>query len=261
MHENIETAVDQILQGNHNLLQSRKFNPIGKTEIKFYNTTSFNLINSDFFITTNKKWKDNIHFIENLDNSLINNSNFYINPKQKLLNESHNNNLLQFINIYIYKINLTQIKNLIKFFNFPINITRKIDQADVILGLRINLKTNYYIKEIAKAKKINVQTISSYSLQHMSRALYTIVCSKYNSSYIIDKPLLLDIVSYENKNDALEEVRLAIEKIVIIYKKPVELLSRLALVRKIQHQLIQHYKLKARSIGEEPYRRLRILPP
>jgi predicted RNA-binding protein Jag len=42
--------------------------------------------------------------------------------------------------------------------------------------------------------------------------------------------------------------------------KPVELLPRLAFIRKLQHELVEHYQLKARSFGEEPKRRLRIYP-
>jgi predicted RNA-binding protein Jag len=63
-----------------------------------------------------------------------------------------------------------------------------------------------------------------------------------------------------NEIEALEEVRLAIEQIVIPKMKPVELLPRLAFIRKLQHELVEHYQLKARSFGEEPKRRLRIYP-
>ncbi len=60
--------------------------------------------------------------------------------------------------------------------------------------------------------------------------------------------------------DALEEARLAVEQIVIPKGQPVELLPRSAKVRKIQHELVEHYRLKPNSFGEEPNRRLRIYP-
>ena len=50
------------------------------------------------------------------------------------------------------------------------------------------------------------------------------------------------------------------KQIVIPKMKPVELLPRLAFIRKLQHELVEHYQLKARSFGEEPKRRLRIYP-
>jgi predicted RNA-binding protein Jag len=58
----------------------------------------------------------------------------------------------------------------------------------------------------------------------------------------------------------LEEARLAVEQIVIPKGQPVELLPRSAQVRKMQHELVEHYRLKSHSFGEEPNRRLRIYP-
>jgi predicted RNA-binding protein Jag len=40
----------------------------------------------------------------------------------------------------------------------------------------------------------------------------------------------------------------------------VELLPRSSQVRKMQHELVEHYRLKSDSFGEEPNRRLRIYP-
>jgi predicted RNA-binding protein Jag len=60
--------------------------------------------------------------------------------------------------------------------------------------------------------------------------------------------------------DALEEARLAVEQIVIPKGQPVELLPRSSQVRKMQHELVEHYRLKSDSFGDEPNRRLRIYP-
>ncbi|MGL5058627.1 MAG: R3H domain-containing nucleic acid-binding protein, partial [Microcoleus sp.] len=60
--------------------------------------------------------------------------------------------------------------------------------------------------------------------------------------------------------EALEEARLAVEQIVIPKGQPVELLPRSPHVRKMQHELVEHYHLKSHSFGEEPNRRLRIYP-
>jgi predicted RNA-binding protein Jag len=85
----------------------------------------------------------------------------------------------------------------------------------------------------------------------------------------MDDPSLPDATSldlYLNRGDsddeieALEEARLAVEQIVIPKGQPVELLPRSASVRKMQHELVEHYHLKSRSFGEEPNRRLRIYP-
>ena len=64
----------------------------------------------------------------------------------------------------------------------------------------------------------------------------------------------------EDEIDALEEARLAVEQIVIPKGQPVELLPRSAKVRKMQHELVEHYRLNSSSFGDEPNRRLRIYP-
>ena len=53
---------------------------------------------------------------------------------------------------------------------------------------------------------------------------------------------------------------MAVEQIVIPQGQPVELLPRNAKVRKMQHELIEHYRLRSDSFGNEPNRRLRIYP-
>jgi predicted RNA-binding protein Jag len=42
--------------------------------------------------------------------------------------------------------------------------------------------------------------------------------------------------------------------------EPVELAPQNARIRKLQHQIIERYNFRSESIGEEPYRRVRILP-
>ena len=64
----------------------------------------------------------------------------------------------------------------------------------------------------------------------------------------------------EDDIDALEEARLVVEQIVIPKGQPVELLPRSSKVRQMQHELVEHYRLKSDSFGNEPFRRLRIYP-
>jgi hypothetical protein len=59
---------------------------------------------------------------------------------------------------------------------------------------------------------------------------------------------------------ALEEARQAISQ-VMNRQEPIELAPRKAYIRRLQHQLVERFNLSSRSIGDEPMRRLRILPP
>src|SRR4029077_18463998 len=43
--------------------------------------------------------------------------------------------------------------------------------------------------------------------------------------------------------------------------EPIELAPRRSYIRRLQHQLVERFNLSSRSVGDEPMRRLRILPP
>ena len=76
-----------------------------------------------------------------------------------------------------------------------------------------------------------------------------------NIGYLSNDPI-------NNNNDNLEaqeEVRIAIEKIVIPKNKTVELLIRNPIVRSGQYQLISKYNLKSKLVGVEPFKKIRIL--
>ena len=174
--------------------------------------------------------------------------------------ESHvlsQKNTQNFLSVYPYGLNFQEISVLIKTLDLPLKLSKEVGKADVILALRANLKQNAKLRQIARAKHITIYTIHSSTIPQITRAL--------------KKMLEINAVSFmkwsefcEDKTPeqilALNEARWAIEKIVIMKEKPVELLSSFAETRKLQHDLVKFYNLKARSLGEEPYRRLRIYP-
>ena len=76
--------------------------------------------------------------------------------------------------------------------------------------------------------------------------------------------------SFENKTynklsqeflSPLEEVRLAIEEIVVPKKIVVDLFPQTSVIRKQQHQIISHYQLDGFTIGKNSSKHIRIFPP
>nr|YP_010330152.1 hypothetical protein MW505_pgp129 [Porphyridium aerugineum]UNJ17868.1 hypothetical protein [Porphyridium aerugineum] len=254
IHENIEESVDQILQGNKPNIQVRKFNPKGITQIKSFKDNSAQDYN---FNIINKKKQAVV-------------SNFQINfSKQSLKaksaqftfnsNEFNNKNAKKFIcTIYIFAINYQTVEKIINLSNLPINLTRNLEQADTILALRSHLKNNQKLMAIISNKKIPVYTTGSNSANNIARSLQFILDIKgYNIS---NNNEILSSFNRDSQLEALEEARLAIERIAITHKKIVELVPRPPLIRKAQYNLINNYMLKVKQFGEEPYRRLRIYP-
>nr|YP_010337158.1 hypothetical protein MW575_pgp117 [Pseudoerythrocladia kornmannii]UNJ16743.1 hypothetical protein [Pseudoerythrocladia kornmannii] len=260
IHEDVEKSIDNTLQGGDFPIQKRTFDPIGKTVIEYTHLSPL----SDFGANANwKYYQSSFKPSRDIPSTTLKEKESYLNEKE-LYNKSSLNlerkKQLKNISIYSYGINLQYIETIVSLFNFPIVTTRKIDEANFILSVRNQIKHNAQIRHVAKLKNIGIQTIRSISMPQLVRALYCMLDWK---TYEIDLKKMALLITKENNFNELEvfeEVRLAIEKLVIPKKITVELLPRNVSLRKIQHELIHHYQLKARSIGEEPDRKLRIYP-
>lgn len=260
IHENVKEAVDSILQGKDVLTQKRIFNPVGQTAIESSSDVSAINLNANVnwkVSQTNLDTRNNLQPAKLEDALLYTNSNKRTYRKKTDVTKTVNT---QTFAVYSYGVNTRYIDNIVSIFNFPIVTTRKIEEADFILSVRSYIKHNTQIRRIAKIKKIAIQTIRSTSMIQIIRALYCILnweVKSLDANQLIMIPTKIGTLS---ELEAFEEVRLAIEKFVLPYKVAVELLPRSVAIRKSQYELIRHYKLKAKTVGEEPDRKLRIYP-
>jgi stage III sporulation protein SpoIIIAA len=164
------------------------------------------------------------------------------------------------LHIYPYGISRHQLEQVIRTLNLPVLLTKDIDGADAVLALRSHLKTQGKLKQMARSRHLPVHTLKSNTVPQMIRTLQRLLdldASHVNEAVDLN---LFARSGAEDELEALEEARLAVEQIVIPKGQPVELLPRSGKVRKMQHELVEHYRLKSDSFGEEPNRRLRIYP-
>jgi stage III sporulation protein SpoIIIAA len=162
--------------------------------------------------------------------------------------------------VYPYGVSRSQIEQVIRALDLPISLTKDLDGADAVLALRSHVKNQSKLRSIAKTRQLPIHGIKSNTIPQISRGLKRILG--------IDDPMnneaadvrLFARSGSDDEIDALEEARLAVEQIVIPTGQPVELLPRSATVRRMQHELVEHYRLHSDSFGEEPNRRLRIYP-
>ncbi|HAX76532.1 MAG TPA: single-stranded DNA-binding protein [Cyanobacteria bacterium UBA11372] len=164
------------------------------------------------------------------------------------------------LHIYPYGIGRHQLEQAIQMLNLPVVLTKDIDGADAVLAVRTQVKNHSKLRHIAKARHIPIHAIKSGSIGEITHALQRML-----NMDDIAMPETLDLRLFtqngsDDELEALEEARLAVEQIVIPKKQPVELLPRSANVRKMQHELVEHYRLRSTSFGDEPNRRLRIYP-
>nr|YP_010873203.1 hypothetical protein ycf45 [Nemalion vermiculare]WGV34314.1 hypothetical protein ycf45 [Nemalion vermiculare] len=249
IHEKVDITVDQILQGQQAFLQRRIVSE-GVVSIRCEENQDDVNVNAT---KLRKKIPGNLKDISPSSSS----SNKFNHVGSKLPNDEPAISNQKSLSIYAYGLNFQEVSTVISMLSLPIVLSREIGKADVILALKSNLKLNSKLRQIARARRITIYTIHTSTIPQITRALKKMleinsVCFIRWSEFCEGKTV--------KQIASLNEAKWAIEKIVIAKKQPVELLSCLADSRKIQHDLAQFYHLRARSLGEEPYRRLQIYP-
>lgn len=162
--------------------------------------------------------------------------------------------------VYPYGIGRSQLEQVIEVLDLPVALTKDLDNADAVIALRSQVKHHSKLKQLAKHKHLPIYTVKSNTIPQITRSFRQLLnLDDPNLPEPTDLRLFTE-AGNDDEIEALEEARLAVEQIVIPKGQPVELLPRTAKVRKMQHELIEHYRLQSNSFGEEPNRRLRIYP-
>ena len=161
-----------------------------------------------------------------------------------------------YLKIYPYAVSKGLLERVVKTLNLPAEVVKTLDEADAILALRSYARAGAKIYSLAEAKQIPVYVVKSNNMPQIQKAL--------REALHLDTEIFTlgeggaDIV--DETEIALEEARQAIT-MVMNRLEPIELAPRKAYIRRLQHQLVERFSLSSRSIGDEPMRRLRILPP
>ncbi|XP_008796622.1 protein SEEDLING PLASTID DEVELOPMENT 1 [Phoenix dactylifera] len=177
------------------------------------------------------------------------------------------------VHVYTYQIleaDLLQVAKVMGLEN-EIDVTDDIGTANAILASSIELKQNPWIHSVAKYHQLPVFVIKTNTMAQIVKAVKMIlgmdtIGSLSNASV---NHMARDIEIEDDaptrkpsleEMDALEEVRLAIEYIVIPGREPVELLPRCSEIIARQLELVESYQLAAEKKGTELNSRLQILP-
>jgi stage III sporulation protein SpoIIIAA len=164
------------------------------------------------------------------------------------------------IYVYPYGIGRSQLEQVIGVLKMPIVLTKDLDDADAVLALRSQVKHHSKLMQLVKDRQLPIHSIKSNSIPQITRTLRQLVNMDNPETNEATDLRLFTKAGNDDEIEALEEARLAVEQIVIPQGQPVELLPRNTKVRKMQHELVEHYRLRSDSFGNEPNRRLRIYP-
>ncbi len=158
------------------------------------------------------------------------------------------------LKIYPYAVSKGLLERVVKTMQLPAEVVKTIDEADAILALRSYARAGAKIFSLAEARQLPIYMVKSNSMPQLQKVL--------REALHMDS----DFGSVDIENDvdetevALEEARQAIVN-VVDRQEPIELSPRRSYIRRLQHQLVERFNLSSRSVGDEPMRRLRILPP
>ncbi|MFA5104606.1 MAG: R3H domain-containing nucleic acid-binding protein [Candidatus Margulisiibacteriota bacterium] len=148
------------------------------------------------------------------------------------------------VKIFPFGINNSALEKCISALGVDAEVVDSPDEANVVLAIRSKAVQGSKILKIAREHNLPVHVIKNKTHPQINRFL---------KGYfrIFDTDIL--------ENSASEEV----EKAAVSVKstgKPVDLAPQNSYIRRLQHQLIERYGLKAQSFGSEPNRKIRIFP-
>jgi R3H domain len=149
------------------------------------------------------------------------------------------------IRVFPYGIARTRLERAIREKRAPACVINDISQADAVMAIRSTYQ--------AKPKKLR---------DIAGRPINTVVVKSNTFSQIatgLDDILRQASESPDENLKAIEEVQAGID-LVLQSGKPFELSPASGPVRKMQHQMAEAKRLASESVGEDPNRRLRLLP-
>lgn len=149
------------------------------------------------------------------------------------------------VRIFPYGIARTRLERAIREKRAPAYVTNDISQADAIMAIRSTYQAKPKKLRDMTGRPVNTVVVKSNTFSQISAALEDILRQSGEPA--------------SGDTKAIEEAQTGIE-IVLQSGKPYELNPAPATVRKVQHQMAEARRLASESVGEDPNRRLRILP-
>lgn len=266
VHHRLDVTVDAILAGKPPLFEVRRMDEVANNNLSKSSQSIQKDRIADSILLNNQKEKSG----KELDDD--NEDEDYPPKSKKLSIVRHAGERRSPLYVYTFKIQEADLLQVAAVMGLEdeIDITDDIGTADAVLASSSEIKQNPWIRGVAKFHQLPIFVIKSSTMAQMVKALRMILGmdtfgTKSNqpikNSFDIEieddapkrKPSLEEI-------DALEEVRLAIEYIVIPGGEPVELLPRCSEIVARQLELVESYQLAVENSGTDLNPRLQILP-
>lgn len=149
------------------------------------------------------------------------------------------------VRIFPYGIARTRLERAIREKRAPAFVTNDLNEADAVMAIRSTVQSKPRRLRDLAGRPVNTVVVKSNTFSQIATALDDILRHATEGT--------------QAEQQALDEASSAIEQ-VISSGKPFDLTPASAPVRKAQHRLAEAKRLASESVGEEPNRRLRLLP-
>ena len=155
------------------------------------------------------------------------------------------------------------VEQVVRQHQWPVRRVHAVPEADAVLSLRQQLGREPHIRRLAQQMGVPILVIKADAPAQIQRAIERLLSRQRRQDRQTPG---LEAATAESPSDpgdalaALEECRLAVERVVLPDGRPVELLPRDAAVRELQAELVERYGLRSASFGRGPMQRLRVFP-
>ncbi len=254
IHSDVASTVDLLLRGQKANPQNRELDNHGLVRLLNEQTKNpQNLLKRPAKYQSNHSSSDPALAKQQMDRKFI---NTHV-ASQQFLHQAAAHKQLQ---VLCCEISTQIVDEAIRLHSWPARWVEDLNEADVVLTIRQGLSKQTELRNQARKALIPILVIKSGSFAQVERALKRLL-SRYAK---IKNPTSVSREKKFDKEDdlsALEECRLAVEKVVIPLGRPVELLPRSTRVIKMQSDLVSRYQLRSDVFSHAEDQRLRVYPP
>ena len=152
--------------------------------------------------------------------------------------------------LYLYAVSRTIVEKTIERLNLNVELTRNVEDADIVIAHKNFAKGGAKILNTAKEYRVQIFYVKTNSMAQIQKVL--------KDALDIQPGDVEPLQGYSDDTEkALDEARVAIKQ-VSDGAEVVELAPQPSQIRKLQHELVDQYNLKSTSIGEGENRHLRV---
>lgn len=175
--------------------------------------------------------------------------------------------------VFLYAVTRSFVDRIIDRLNLTrqVFVTQQIHDAHAIIALRGQARPGSKLLRLANDYEVPVYYCKTNTMPQIQRtirealeAVAPSIAGRISGPFGLEAGLdgeadLLEEAPADETTLALREAREAIDAI-LSGGGPVELAPRRSYIRRLQHELVEKHQLKSVSIGDEPMRRLKLLP-